>query len=140
MRNEIAAREEGDGEEEEEGENGEEEEAPGVLEGDRLLRLGIDDLSDALEGLQTVSAEERGAQAKLAKKLATSLSAPKAYIPAAAPPAVAGSPEAGVTLPPCPRLSAHPLTCTDPWPHRLLHRDVFPSVQEIACPCQSCRF
>lgn len=125
MRNEIAAREEGDGEEEE-GEDGEEEEeAPGVLEGDRLLRLGIDDLSDALEGLQTVSAEERGAQAKLAKKLATSLSTPKAHIPAAAPPAAAGSPGAGspgagvTTLPPSQRSSTNtyrPLASLPPTP------------------------
>lgn len=120
MRNEIAAREEGDGEEEE-GEDGEEEEeAPGVLEGDRLLRLGIDDLSDALEGLQTISTEERGAQAKLAKKLATSLSTPKAHIPAAAPPAAAGSPGAGVTtLPPSQRSSANtyrPLASLPPTP------------------------
>lgn len=100
MRNEIAAREGEDGEEEE-GEDGEEEEeeASDVLEGDRLLRLGIDDLSDALEGLQTVSTEERGAQAKLAKKLATSLSIPKAPTPAAAPPTDTGVPVAGVTAP-----------------------------------------
>jgi nuclear migration protein JNM1 len=39
----------------------------------RELRSGIDDLSDVLERLQTISGEERGAQAKLAKKLATSL-------------------------------------------------------------------
>lgn len=109
VKNEIAAREEGD-REEEEGEGGEEEEeAPGVPEGDRLLRLGINDLSDALEGLQTVSTEERGAQAKLAKKLATSLSIPKAPTPAAAPPTDTGAPSAGVTvsLPPSRRTSAN---------------------------------
>lgn len=99
MRNEIAAREQGNGEEEEGEDREEEEEAPGVLEGDRLLRLGIDDLSDALEGLQTVSTEERGAQAKLAKKLATSLSIPKTPTPAAAPPTDTGAPGAGVTVP-----------------------------------------
>lgn len=98
MRNEIAAREEdelaGEGEEGEE----EEEDVPGVPEGDRLLRLGIDDLSNALEELQTVSAEERGAQAKLARKLATSLSIPKAPTDVVA----AGAPEAGVTPLPVP--------------------------------------
>lgn len=101
MRSEIAAREEeNESEEGEEGEEGEEEEVAGVPEGDRLLRLGIDDLSDALEGLQTVSVEERGAQAKLARKLATSLSIPKA--PTATTDIAAGAPEVGVALPPSP--------------------------------------
>lgn len=76
LKNEVAAREEeakgGDGS----GGEGveEDEELEDEVDENRFLRLGIDDLSDALEGLQTVSAEERGAQAKLAKKLATSLS------------------------------------------------------------------
>lgn len=106
VRSEIAEREEeNEMEEGEEGEEGEEEEVAGVLEGDRLLRLGIDDLSDALEVLQTVSAEERGAQAKLARKLATSLSTPQA--PTATAEIAAGATEAGVTLP-RPRPSAHP--------------------------------
>ncbi|RPA90550.1 hypothetical protein L873DRAFT_1831686 [Choiromyces venosus 120613-1] len=38
------------------------------------FKSSIDELSDVLEGLQTVSGEERGAQAKLAKKLATAMS------------------------------------------------------------------
>lgn len=99
VRSEIAEREEeNEMEEGEEGEEGEEEEVAGVLEGDRLLRLGIDDLSDALEVLQTVSTEERGAQAKLARKLATSLSTPQP--PTATTDIAAGAPEVGITLPP----------------------------------------
>jgi nuclear migration protein JNM1 len=81
VKNEIAAREEeadlegvrDEGVEEEEGEVDEE-----IEDENMFLRLGINDLSDALEGLQTVPVEERGAQAKLAKKLATSLSVPTA--------------------------------------------------------------
>jgi len=38
------------------------------------FKSSIDELSNALEGLQTVSKEERGAQTKLAKKLATAMS------------------------------------------------------------------
>jgi len=39
------------------------------------FKSSIDELSNVLEGLQTVSGEERGAQTKLAKKLAAAMSA-----------------------------------------------------------------
>ena len=38
------------------------------------FKSSIDELSNVLEGLQTVSGEERGAQTKLAKKLAAAMS------------------------------------------------------------------
>ncbi|KAL7269340.1 hypothetical protein RUND412_008003 [Rhizina undulata] len=56
---------------EREAEEGEEEE--GEEEEEEAVRGGIEELSEVLEGLQTVNAEERGAHAKLAKKLAGSL-------------------------------------------------------------------
>lgn len=62
-------------------------------EKERELRLGIDDLSDVLEGLQTISGEERGAQAKLAKKLATSLAVAAAPKTAGQAVSEKGSPE-----------------------------------------------
>ncbi|CUS10542.1 unnamed protein product [Tuber aestivum] len=83
VRDEIEAREQELG-------NGEEEGAvrQGVSEGERRgvdqedgdildmveFRSSIVELSSALEGLQTVSGEERGAQAKLAKKLTAAMS------------------------------------------------------------------
>ncbi|KAG0137503.1 Dynamitin-domain-containing protein [Tuber indicum] len=85
VRGEIEAREQelGDGMEEDgavqggarEGEEGvcvddEDEDILDVVE----FKSSIDELSNVLEGLQTVSGEERGAQAKLAKKLAAAMS------------------------------------------------------------------
>jgi len=77
VRSEIEAREQGPGSGVEGAVQG------GVSEGEDdedildmvEFKSSIDELSNVLEGLQTVSGEERGAQTKLAKKLAAAMSA-----------------------------------------------------------------
>lgn len=148
IKGEVAAREEEEakrggeakreGEEREEGEEEEEEEE--LEDGTKLLRLGIDDLSDALEGLQTVPAEERGAQAKLAKKLATSLSVPRTT-PTQTTTSDAAAPETEVS--PLKLSYRNSILTPSPGPHlrphNLLHSNLRPHLLQIPRPRQSRR-